>query len=276
MNPPEGGESMKKVKWLSILLLILISISGISSFADVVYPEPTREFYVADFVSVLSQETRTAILSTNLNYEKTEEKPQIVVATVPNLQGLDINQYAVGLFEKWAIGNKGYDNGVLLLLALEERRVWIEVGYGLEGAIPDGKAGEILDAAVPALSQGNYSEGLLRAFTLLSQETNREYGYEDAAILGNYSPAEGYQPPTDQRIPQNRRMPAIFRVLGILFILFLLWLDHRFLGGFLLGMFFRMLIFGGRGGRGGGGGGFGGGSSGGGGRSGGGGAGRGF
>ncbi|AOT71296.1 TPM domain-containing protein [Geosporobacter ferrireducens] len=270
---------MKKFKWISLFLAILISFSGISSFADVVYPEPTREFYVADFAGVLSQETRNAVLNANLNYEKTKEKPQIVVATVPNLQGLDINQYAVELFEKWKIGNKDYDNGVLLLLALEERRVWIEVGYGLEGAIPDGKAGEILDAAVPALSQGSYSDGLLRAFYLLSQETNREYGYENAAILGNYRPEEINQRPISQTIPESRGIPSIFRILGILFILFLLWLDYRFLGGFIMGMFFRMFLYGGRGGRGGGGfggGGFGGGSSGGGGRSGGGGAGRGF
>ncbi|SHJ70500.1 uncharacterized protein SAMN02745975_02680 [Geosporobacter subterraneus DSM 17957] len=265
---------MKKMKWLSGLLLMMILFNGMFVFADVAYPEPTREFYVADFAGVLSQEVRNAILRANLNYEKTKERPQIVVATVPNLQDLEINQYAVGLFEKWAIGNKSYDNGVLLLLALEERRVWIEVGYGLEGAIPDGKAGEILDAAVPALSQGNYSEGLLRAFYLLSQETNKEYGYENGAILGTYPPTEINQGAAGQRIPENRGVPAIFRIMGILFILLLLWLDHRFLGGFFLGMFFRMILFGGRGGRGGGG--FGGGSSGGGGRSGGGGAGRGF
>ncbi|MEW9124456.1 MAG: TPM domain-containing protein [Thermotaleaceae bacterium] len=270
---------MKKAKWISASLLLFFILSGLYVFADVVFPEPTGEFYVADFAGVLSNEGKDTIIGVNRNYEATQEKPQIVVATVQNLQGLEINEYAVKLFEKWTIGNRTHDNGVLLLLALEERRIWIEVGYGLEGAIPDGRAGAILDAVLPFLSQGDYSQGLLQAFTLLAKETNEEYGYNDEEILGSYTIG---QPPPRNTNYTSREIPSVVRALGIFFVLFLLWLDHRFLKGFFIGMLLRMFLYGGRGGRGGrggggfGGGGFGGGSSGGGGRSGGGGAGRGF
>ena len=136
---------MKKTRqrWLAILLIYWIcSLSFV--FAEINLPDPTREFYVGDFADVLSPETENWIVHTNLNYERTEERPQIVVVTVPDLQGATIEGYAVALFEKWGIGNKKYDNGVLVLLSVGEREIRIEVGYGLEGAIPDGRAGEII------------------------------------------------------------------------------------------------------------------------------------
>lgn len=267
---------MKKNKlllWSMILLFVLGSIS-IGS-ADVAIPDPTNEFYVGDFAGLLSEEAESLIINTNLNYEKAEEKPQVVVVTVQNFGGLDVDSYAVKLFEEWKIGNRQYDNGVLLLLGLEERRVRIEVGYGLEGAIPDGTVGEILDTVTGDLSAGNYSEGLTKAFYLIAQEVNREYNFDDNKIFGEQTNINIQRSPS--KTDQNNvvTVSPIFKGLGIFFILLLLWLDYRFLGGFFLGLLLRGFLYGGRGGRGGGGG-FGGGSSGGGGRSGGGGGSRGF
>jgi len=107
------------------------------------------------------------------------------VATVPNLQGLDENKYAVELFEKWKIGNKEFNNGVLVLLSLEERRVKIEVGYGLEGAITDSESGRILDESLDYLSEGDYSTGLESIFYRLAERVNEEYGYDSDEIFGN-------------------------------------------------------------------------------------------
>ncbi|KXG74276.1 TPM domain-containing protein [Thermotalea metallivorans] len=269
-------ETLKRGKLLlwSILCIIFL-VNGSVVFGDVVFPSPTRAFYVGDFAGILSDEVENFVIHTNRNYEKTEEKPQVVVVTVPSLQGLDVESYAVRLFEQWKIGNQKYDNGVLLLLALEDRKVRIEVGYGLEGAIPDGLAGEILDTVKGDLSDGNYSEGLKYAFYLISQAVNREYNFEDRGIFG-----EGYDPNMEKPLQSyddegGVTLPPIFKIAGILLILLLLWMDYYFLGGFFTGLLLRGFFHGGRGGRGGGGG-FGGGSSGGGGRSGGGGSSRGF
>src|SRR5204863_1627813 len=93
----------------------------------------------------------------------------VVVATVPTVEPYaDIREYAVKLFENQGrgIGAKGKDNGLLILLALKERRVWIEVGYGLEEWITDGYAGETTrEVMTPAFRQGRYGPGLLAGTT---------------------------------------------------------------------------------------------------------------
>ncbi len=256
---------MKKKKALISFFVICILLLSFVSYAEVELPKATREFYVADYAGLLSEDVENIIVATNLSYEQTEEKPQIVVATVTNLQGLDVVSYGVSLFEKWEIGNSQYDNGVLLLLSLEERKVRIETGYGLEGAITDGKAGEILDSVLPDLSEGNYSEGLLKAFYQIAKEVNEEYGYDDDVIFKSF---EGVNIDYDVDSPQPTGIFEINKIFLVLIVMLLLWADNRFLGGFFLHMLLRMMFFG----RGGGGGG----SFGGGGRSGGGGADRGF
>ncbi|WP_432664322.1 TPM domain-containing protein [Wukongibacter baidiensis] len=262
---------VKRNAW-SVFILIAILLCPVFAFAQPELPEPTREFYVADYARVLSQDVKNIIISVNKNYEKTEESPQLVVATVPNMQGMDIVDYSVRLFEKWEIGKKKYDNGILLLLSTEERRVRIEVGYGLEGAITDSKAGDILDNVLPQLSEENYSEGLLNAFYQIVQEVNSEYGYDDSTIMQNFQ-EYNFTPSTNR----NTRTPlfTVRRIIIAIGVIFLIWFDSRFLGGFIFRTILWMLFFGRGGGRGGGGG-YGGGSFGGGGSSGGGGADRGF
>lgn len=170
---------------LPLLLAFVILISGSIAYADVVYPEPTEEFYINDLADLIDDEVENNIRKVNLNYENTKEKPQIVVVTVPNMQGLDEYTYSVELFEKWKIGNDEYDNGLLVFLSLEERKIKIEVGYGLEGAITDAEAGRILDASLDYLSEGDYSTGLENIFYRLARKVNEEYGYDDNVIFGD-------------------------------------------------------------------------------------------
>ena len=268
-----------KLLILSIVSVLLIFPTAYN--AEVQYPSPTREFYVADYANILSEETKQLIISTNLRYEQTDEKPQIVIATVPSLDGIDIETYSVELFEEWKIGNSGYDNGVLFLLATEDRKVRIEVGYGMEGQITDGRAGEILDNITNSLSSGDYDGGIQTAFVLIARYVNLEYQYEDSDIFVNYDEVYSNVGSLEESEPSSPFAP----ILLIILIILLIWIDKRFLGGFLLGMFLRSLFHGGRRGGGGGcggggfggcGGGFGGGSFGGGGSSGGGGGSRGF
>ncbi|MDW5300511.1 MAG: TPM domain-containing protein [Sedimentibacter sp.] len=170
---------------LPLLIAFVILITGSLAYADVVYPEPTEEFYINDFADLIEDEVENNIRKINLNYENTEEKPQIVVVTVPDMQGLDEYTYSVELFEKWKIGNDEYDNGLLVFLSLDERKIKIEVGYGLEGAITDAESGRILDASLDYLSEGDYSTGLENIFYQLAKKVNEEYGYDDDVIFGD-------------------------------------------------------------------------------------------
>jgi len=262
---------------LAVVLAVLLIITATSAYGlNINLPEPTKEFYINDYADLMNGESKDNILRVNLNYEKTKEKPQIVVVTVKNMQGLDENTYAVKLFEKWKIGNKGYDNGVLLLLAIEERRIKIEVGYGLEGAITDSESGRILDSSLDYLSKGDYSTGLENIFYNLAKEVNDEYGYDDKDIFGDIKVNNSYKTGSTDLGP-------LFKLILLIFVLIIIN------GGFGGGRRRRRSIFippivprfnnfgsGTNIGKGFGGGGFGGGSFGGGGRSGGGGAGRGF
>lgn len=250
-------------------MAVLILMTGTVIYGqDLKLPEPKTKFYVNDFAELINDDAEQNILKVNLNYEKTKERPQIVVATVKNLQGLDENKYAVELFEKWKIGNNEYNNGVLVLLSLEERRIKIEVGYGLEGAITDSESGRILDNSIDYLSRGDYSTGLENIFYQLAEKVNEEYGYSNDEIFGNME-----APKSEQSSMTGELIKLILVIILILIINF---------GGGGRGrrrrnLFFPPIIYGpGRGGGFGGGGFGGGGSFGGGGRSGGGGAGRGF
>ena len=169
-------------KILSLLTLIFLFLLVCSETIYAKMPEPTKDFYCADYASLLNQDTESSIRSVNLNYEATEEKPQVVVATVDNMDGLDIDTYAVELFEKWKIGNSKLNNGVLILLALEERKIRIEVGYGLEGAITDGTVGQILDSADSFLSDDDYNKAILQVFYDVTDKVNAEYGYDNEKI----------------------------------------------------------------------------------------------
>jgi uncharacterized protein len=103
----------------------------------------------------------------------------LVVVTLPDLGGSDIETYATGLYENWGIGEKGEDRGVLILLAQKERRVRIETGYGAEGILPDGLVGQILDDYVtPWFKRGDFSQGLLNGSLAIAQIVAREAGVQ--------------------------------------------------------------------------------------------------
>ncbi|HRM20155.1 MAG TPA: TPM domain-containing protein, partial [Trichococcus flocculiformis] len=119
----------KKVRWQLLLVLgaFFFSMMFAPSKNAQELPDPTSEFYVYDPSGTLSEETKTFIMSVNEQYELTEEKPQVVVAVVDSLEGETIEEYSVDLFEKWKIGQADADNGVLILLALEEREIRFEI-----------------------------------------------------------------------------------------------------------------------------------------------------
>ena len=116
--------------------------------------------YVSDYANIINPSDKAAI--TEL-LEELEQKTtaEVAVVTVPTTQPETIEGYSVKLFEKWGIGKKGKDNGVLFLIAAGDRRVRIETGYGLEGALPDVLCHKIIsNLVVPAFKAGEYSKGI--------------------------------------------------------------------------------------------------------------------
>ena len=162
---------------LGILLFAFVSagllVHGQSKNADL----PTLTAPVNDFAHIIDQESATTIdrLSRSLQAASGDV---VVVATVPTVEPYaDIKEYAVKLFENHGqgIGEKGKDNGVLVLLAVKERRVWIEVGYGLEQWITDGFAGRTSrDDMVPEFRNGRYGAGLAAGVGRIVQRIAQE------------------------------------------------------------------------------------------------------
>ena len=116
--------------------------------------EPVKQLrptdYVNDFAGVLDQNT-IATLDNVCQQIDQKAHAQIAVVTVKSLDGSDIESYAVALFKQWGIGSKSTDHGVLILLAIQDHHYRIEVGYGLEPILPDGKVGGFGREAVPLL-----------------------------------------------------------------------------------------------------------------------------
>jgi len=128
-----------------------------------------RQGVVFDEAGVVPEPQRRAIESLLLRLEQ-QTGAQVKVVTLRSLEGGQIEDFANRLFERWGIGRQGKDDGVLLLAVIEDRAARIEVGYGLEAAIPDARAGRILDQyALPWFRQGDYGRGLYEAARAIAQ-----------------------------------------------------------------------------------------------------------
>ena len=131
------------------------------SLAELKLPEPKG--FVNDFGGMLSPQIETELEARLQDFER-ETTNEIAVVTVPNLQGTTVEDFAVRLFEKWKIGKKDKDNGILLLIAKAERKMRIEVGYGLEPSLTDAEAyGIIVNNLRPRFQEGNFDAGVKEA-----------------------------------------------------------------------------------------------------------------
>lgn len=243
-------------KWLAFVMTLFAFLSfSISVFAADIPPKPTNSIYVQDYAQVLTAEDKSKLNQWGKSLEA-QTKAQIVVVTIKSLDGEAIENYALQLFRSWGIGDKEMNNGVLMLVSVEDRKSKIEVGYGLEGALPDGKTGEIQDKyMLPYFREGNYSTGILNGYASLLKVTANEYG---VTFDGNAKPVQAKQTETSQGLGLTD-----YLMIAGLVILFII--DWMFFGGAITRMLL-ILLSRSRGG-GGGGGSYGGGSSGGGGSS---------
>ncbi|MBI4066508.1 TPM domain-containing protein [Candidatus Gottesmanbacteria bacterium] len=131
-------------------------------------PAPTG--FVNDFAGALNASDKQSIEDDLVSY-KASSGNEIAVALITSLDGDTVEEVAVRTFEEWKIGEKDKDTGVLFLAAINDRKMRIEVGYGLEPLLTDGEAGEILRADVaPAFREEKYAEGVKRAVTSIKRE----------------------------------------------------------------------------------------------------------
>lgn len=154
-------------KYIYYLIIFLFFLIPSSCLAIV---EPTNEFYINDYAGVLSQETEDYILQRSLALNEVDGT-QIVVVTVKNLEGIPLEVYANKLFNSFGIGDEDKNNGLLLLLALEEREFRVEVGDGLSGVLPDGKTGRFQDEyIIPYLKENKWDEGIRNGYDAFYSE----------------------------------------------------------------------------------------------------------
>lgn len=244
---------MKKAASLFAAAIFLIfAFSHQAEAASI--PDPTGDIYVQDKAGVLTASEENELIRLGRALED-GTTAQIAVLTIDSLEGASRQEYAYEAFKKYQLGSGEEDNGVLILLAMEDREIQVEVGYGLEGALPDGKVGRILDQyAVPYLQEGQPGQAIVQTYKALYTETAAEYGWNgDSAVPQAHAAQE-----------QEGSTLRVLIFVAIAFVVVVL--DMKFFGGFLTQLFLIMLSRGGRGGgngpRGGGGGSSGGGGAG--------------
>lgn len=157
-----------------ILLVLFFSIFlPINSFALTIPEKPTG--YVNDYAGLLSKEATVQISANLSSYEK-ETSNQIVVAVFKSLEGESLEDFSIKLAEKWKVGTKDKDNGVIFLVFKDDRKVRIEVGYGLEGALTDAISSEIIrKEIIPNFKAGNFDDGISNAVNAIINATKGEY-----------------------------------------------------------------------------------------------------
>lgn len=164
---------MKLTKLFIVFIIAVFSFT--SALAQNVIEKPNPPVLVSDLAGVLSPEQKQALENKLVAIDDSSSN-QIAVVILPTLDGNPIEEYATKLFRTWGIGNKKTNNGILLLIAIQDKKIRIETGYGLEGAIPDITANSIIDNDIkPAFREQAYYEGIDKATDDIAKAAVGEY-----------------------------------------------------------------------------------------------------
>ena len=155
--------SRGKIRFAALIFAIFVLFINICAFAKVDIPNHTDRFFINDYANVIDSETEDYIFEKGKAYNA-NGGPQVVVLTMESIDGNDLEDFSIETARKWGIGDKDADNGVLILLVMDSRDIRIEVGYGLEGVLNDGKCGRFIRNATDSLSAGDYSEGIKQIY----------------------------------------------------------------------------------------------------------------
>jgi len=252
--------------FLFVALALFLAVGAAAGAQPQIPPAPTASFYVQDYAKVLTAETKDRINSLGAQLAS-RTKAQIVVVTVDSLHGAAPEDYGLAILRGWGVGDRKLNNGVVILVAVGDRQSRIEVGYGLEGALPDAKTGSIQDEyMIPYFQQGDYDKGIWNGYLAVAREVAKEYNLELKAEPRAGSKVR-HAPPASRGdwwdvLPWWVKLGIAAGLAGLFII------DWVFFGGAFTFLLLSLLRRGGGGGGGwGGGGGYGGGSGGGGGSS---------
>lgn len=176
---------------INILILMLFFMTLILSPAAYALDVPKLTGYINDYGSMLSPQAK-ATLELELRAFEHSDSTQIVIVTIPSLQGEVLEEFSVKIAEAWKIGQKGKDNGIIFLVSKEERKLRVEVGRGLEGKLTDLMAGRIIDLVVkPRFKRGDFDGGFITGAHALIDATRGEFKADQQA--GKRQRAQGSQ-----------------------------------------------------------------------------------
>jgi uncharacterized protein len=233
-----------KVLTRSMAFLCVWAFAVTASWATTPFPRPRG--LVNDFANVVSPDFEKKMVEiTDELFRKTGVP--VVVVTMSDIGDEDYTEYANRLYAEWGIGKKGEDRGVLIFVAVQERKMRIETGYGMEGVIPDGVAGEIRDRyMIPYLKEDKFGEGLFGGTMAIAQLISKDAG----VTLSGGRPVEK---------PAKKGSGLSGLIFGVFFLALLFFMGRRRGGLLPLLLFMSLGRAGSRGGRAGFGTGFGGG-----------------
>jgi uncharacterized protein len=167
-----GYRSVRTIGRLCGIFAFLWLLCSVPGFALDVPPLKGR---VNDYAAMMSPATGRLLEATLQRFEEAEST-QIVVLTIPTLAGDALEDYSIRVAEKWKIGRKGRDNGAILLVAKAERKLRIEVGYGLEGRLTDAVSGRIIrNVIVPEFKAGRFEQGIINGVNAMIQLVQGEF-----------------------------------------------------------------------------------------------------
>jgi uncharacterized protein len=204
---------MKRIFIMSLVFL------GIMAMPLAALDVPPLKGHVNDYAALFSPKMAGFMEKDLAEFEK-KESTQIVILTIPSLRGEVLEQYSLKVAEKWKIGRKKLDNGVILLIAKEDRKLRIEVGYGLEGKLTDLWAGRIIDNSIkPFFKKGDYDTGIFNGVQAIKD-----------AVMGEY-PGMEQETADKPNIFMNFHLIPVYVVGGfILFILIMILIARKFPG----------------------------------------------
>jgi uncharacterized protein len=173
-----------QLKMTFFLIFLVVAVFLFSRPSSLVYSAhaaevPPLKGYINDYANMMSPTVRTKLTSELKEFERTDST-QIVILTIPSLEGLTIEDYSIKVAEVWKIGQKGRDNGIIIIVASQERKIRIEVGRGLEGKLTDLTAGRIIDLVMkPRFKRGDFSGGFVAGVSVLIDATKGEFKADD-------------------------------------------------------------------------------------------------
>ncbi|MBN8856410.1 MAG: methanol dehydrogenase [Sphingobacteriales bacterium 50-39] len=208
---------MKKLLSILVLFSLVLSV-GLRSYGQNIPPKPNPPRLVNDVAHVMTPDQVAALESKLVAYDDSTSV-QIVIVTVPTIGDASIEDYALKILRDWGVGNKKTNNGIVVLAAIQERKVTISTGYGMEGSVTDVISKEIIDNEIVPNFRGADADNYYRGFSRAADAIIK-------AAAGEYKAPEGYDNGN-----RHRRGKGGGNIIGVIVIIFIVIILAIFRGG---------------------------------------------